>query len=101
MRDFIERSMLPAMHPHQRILAVPGTFGCHAVDLYNQTTPMSNASSEAAVVEKLSAWLAFAEEEERIIGFKCVCPVHPPPSATGSRSVPRHRPLAIDCVHRR
>eukprot|EP01043_Picozoa_sp_COSAG02_P061026 COSAG02_NODE_8109_length_2706_cov_1.925201_1_plen_367_part_00 len=96
MRDFIEHSMLPAMHPHQRILAVPGTFGCHAVDLYNQTTPMSNASSEAAVVEKLSAWLAYAEEEERIIGFKCVFPLHP-----HVHGICWHRPLAKDCVHRR
>ena len=70
MREFIEGSMLPAMHPHQRILVVPGTFACHANDLYNQTTPMSNASSETAVVQKLSAWMGYAKQEARIAGFK-------------------------------
>ena len=28
MKAFIEGRMLPAMQPHQNVLAVPGTFGC-------------------------------------------------------------------------
>ena len=73
MRAFIEQSMLPAMHPHQKILAVPGTFACHAVDANNQSTPMSNASSATATVAKLDAWMAYARTNPRIIGFNPWC----------------------------
>ena len=69
MKTFIDKSIIPAMHPHQRFLAVPGTFGCHALDANNITSPMSNASSAAAVVAKLDAWMKYARTEPRIIGF--------------------------------
>ena len=69
MRTFIAKSMLPAMHPHQRILAVPGTFGCHASDIRNVSSPMSNETMETSVLAKLEAWMAYAQSERRIVGF--------------------------------
>ena len=69
MKKFVEETMLPSMHDDQDIIVVPGTFACHEKDLYNQTTPMSNASMAEGIVQKLDAWMDYAKSQQRVIGL--------------------------------
>lgn len=82
-KAFYEKQLIPAMHPHQKILTVPGTFGCHDVDADGRKSPMTNASSAKNVLAKLDAWMKYALSEPRIIGINPWCVIG------DSRSLPR------------
>ena len=54
--DYTE-NIVPSLRPHQKVLLVPGTFGCKDLGL---------AKSDDIVSEKLELYLQWAESDERI-----------------------------------
>ena len=61
-------NIFPSLRPHQKVLLVPGTFGCKDIGL---------AKSDELVAEKLELYLQWAESDTRIAGFnpwQCVPP---------------------------
>jgi hypothetical protein len=54
--DYTE-NIFPSLRPHQKVLLVPGTFGC---------TDLGLAKSDDIVSEKLELYLQWAESDERI-----------------------------------
>ena len=62
-------NIFPSLRPHQKVLLVPGTFGCKDIGL---------AKSDELVAEKLELYLQWAESDTRIAGFnpwQCVTPL--------------------------
>lgn len=63
VRAFVEKELYPRMAPHQRVFAVPGTFGC------SNTSYMPLAASATSVIEKLDAYWAWGREDPRLAGL--------------------------------
>ena len=61
VRNYFESTLSKMMYPHQKLLLVPGLFGC--------TNVMSLAESSAKAVEKLDAYFQWAKADPRIAGF--------------------------------
>ena len=57
-------NIFPSLRPHQKVLLVPGTFGCHDLGL---------ARSDDVVSEKLELYLQWAESDERIGAYHFNC----------------------------
>ena len=57
-------NIFPSLRPHQKVLLVPGTFGC---------TDLGLDRSDAIVSEKLQLYLQWAESDERIGACHCNC----------------------------
>jgi hypothetical protein len=51
------------LHPHTRLLAVPGTFAC------SDTKYMSLSDAQTQVEAKLSGYLSWAKQDDRLIGL--------------------------------
>ena len=56
MRAFINSHMIPAMHPHQRILTVPGIFGSHAVTSTGQVCAIALRSQYLSALGGRQCW---------------------------------------------
>ena len=61
-RGFAETQLYPRMHPHQRLMMVPGVFAC------SNLSYMPLAASSAAVVRKLEAYEEWYESDPRVAG---------------------------------
>eukprot|EP01052_Picozoa_sp_SAG31_P007976 SAG31_NODE_392_length_16294_cov_17.221241_5_plen_321_part_00 len=63
MRGIYESGLLPKMQPHQMLFVVPGMFNA------GNTSGHSLAEQQHAMVEKLRGYVAWANQEPRIIGI--------------------------------
>ena len=83
-KEFYEKNVFPALHPHQRVAVVPGLFGCDATEAGCATDPkqaqrrclcslsgrnLSHAGQAAGLVAKLEGFFAWAAIEPRIVGM--------------------------------
>ena len=77
-RHFAETEMYPRMHPHQRIMFVPGTFACSNLSFM----PLNESS--ARVVAALDGFFQWGLEDDRVAGFN--------PWHFNDRGHPQHNP---------
>jgi hypothetical protein len=61
VRGYLEEAIFNMIWPHQRVLVVPGLFGCENVMSFNQ--------SQGKAVDKLDAYFAWAKTDPRVAGF--------------------------------
>ena len=62
-RAFVEKEVYPRLAPHQKIMVVPGTFGC------SNTSFMPLALTQKSVVEKLKAYFEWGKADPRMAGI--------------------------------
>eukprot|EP01045_Picozoa_sp_COSAG04_P017489 COSAG04_NODE_1550_length_6380_cov_2.250597_2_plen_164_part_00 len=75
-RAFVEKEVYPRLAPHQKIMVVPGTFGC------SNTSFMPLALTQKSVVEKLKAYFEWGKADPRMAGIN-PCERPPTPQAAG------------------
>jgi hypothetical protein len=64
-RAVLERQVYPKLRPHQRVLLIPGAFGCANLS----RAGVSLAVQSENLVEKLEAYWEWAQADERVAGF--------------------------------
>lgn len=62
-RAFVARELIPRMHPHQRLMVIPGLYG------NDSATAAEHAVQDTRLVAKLEAYWEWIKGDDRIIGL--------------------------------